>query len=132
MKLTVIHRRSLRISGVEIVLFSLLRSVLVVLSTRVSVDPCRSWIRARSDSLLRRIGLNGLVLVELECSRAMMQRSSRRLLFFFFFFLGCFLGFCFFSSTPVLMFGRNGQRFAPPSLMMSVTANFWLLCHWLT
>lgn len=38
MKLTVIHRSSLRISGVEIVLFSLTRSVIVVLSQLVCLS----------------------------------------------------------------------------------------------
>lgn len=38
MKLTVIHRSSLRISDVEIVLFSLTRSVIVVLSQLVCLS----------------------------------------------------------------------------------------------
>lgn len=45
MKLTVIHSSSLRISGVEIVLFSLTRSVIVVLSQLVCLS-----ILAEADS----------------------------------------------------------------------------------
>lgn len=119
MKLTVIHRRSLRISGVEIVLFSLTRSVIVVLSTRVSVDPCRSWFGTRSVSFLD--GSDWTDSCRLS-SNAVERWCSGHVGDFLFGFSFRFL----FSSlrrrsgSPAATFGRNGQRFAPPLLMMSV------------